>query len=734
MPTKLPTRRILILAANPKDTGRLRLDEEVREIQEGLKLSAGRDRFNLISQWAVQTDDLRRALLEHEPHVVHFSGHGAGKDGLVLDDGKGRAKLVSGRALTRLFKQFPTIECVLLNACYSETQAKALMAQVPYVIGMNRAIGDEAAVKFAMGFYDALGYGRTYPQAYEFGLSAIDLEDIPETATPVLKVKGKPSPPSPKPQPDNIDRNARGLDTKGKRIFISYRDQAPDKTLAQEFHDVLTAAGHTPFMAETSIKLGETWAQRIREELAESDYLLLLLSPQSATSEMVTEEVRRAKALRTSRQDDRPVILPIRVQFPMDDPLNYDLRGYLQKIQQRQWNSDADTQTLVDEVIELIQDGGGQRTLSAEPEEDDEPVVAAPVVESVDCPPTPVAEPELKREPGGSVPLKSGLYVERPPIEADCFEEIMQPGALIRIKAPRQMGKTSLMARILNHAREQGCQAIPLSFQRADPHLFTDLDMLLRWFCEQIGRRLKRLKDLDDYWIGYGSKDKCNAYFEECLLEELDVPLVLGLDEVDMVFPHREIADSFFALVRSWYESARYGDFSSELWEKLRLVVVHSTEVYVPLNINQSPFNVGKNVELPEFTFEQVMDLAQRYTLSSSASLVEQVLMLVGGHPYLVRKALYHLRRQDLSLTELTETAHTEAGIYSDHLRRHLLILQDYPHLADALRQVVQKSRPVETDAEAAFKLESMGLVTLEGNEATPRCDVYRQYFRDHLE
>ena len=201
-----------------------------------------------------------------------------------------------------------------------------------------------------------------------------------------------------------------------------------------------------------------------------------------------------------------------------------------------------------------------------------------------------------------------------------------------------------------------------------------------------------------------------------------------------MVFPHREVADGFFALIRSWYESARYGDFSSEIWEKLRLVVVHSTEVYVPLNINQSPFNVGKNVELPEFTFEQVLDLSQRYTLLGAASQVERLTELVGGHPYLIRKALYHLRRQDLLLNELTETAHTEAGIYSDHLRRHLLNLQDYPQLADALRQVVSKNRPVEIDAESAFKLESMGLVTLSGNEATPRCDVYRQYFQDHLE
>lgn len=108
------------------------------------------------------------------------------------------------------------------------------------------------------------------------------------------------------------------------------------------------------------------------------------------------------------------------------------------------------------------------------------------------------------------------------------------------------------------------------------------------------------------------------------------------MDEVDRVFPHREIADDFFSLVRSWYESARYGDFSSELWEKLRLVVVHSTEVYIPLNINQSPFNVGKNVELPEFIPAQVQDLAQRYGLLLSELQLQQLLAVLGGHPYLL--------------------------------------------------------------------------------------------------
>ena len=721
MTSVLPPRKILVLAANPQDTSLLRLDAEVRKIRESLKRSAQRAEFEVVAQGAVTTEDLRRALLEYEPHIVHFSGHGTGESGLVLDDGRGKQKLVSSRALAGLFKQFPSIECVVLNACYSTVQAKELMKHVPYVVGMNQAIGDQAAIEFATGFYDGLGHGRSYPQAYELGLSAIDLENLPDTLTPVLLQRSQAGAMEP-------PLTAAPVST-GKRVFISYRDQLPDRMLAQTFYQALQQTGHEPFMAETSLQLGETWAKRIREELEAADYFLLLLSPESATSEMVTEEVKLAKALRETSQADLPVILPIRVQFPLDDPLNYELRGYLQQIQQRQWSGDEDTAALLVEVQAVLQ--GEQRKLVAYVAE--EPVIPN-VVDSRDRPPLPAAEPELKREPGGSVPLTSGLYVERCPIEADCFVEIEEPGALIRIKAPRQMGKTSLMARILSHARAQGYEAIPISFQRADSQVFGDLDGLLRWICEQVGRRLKRLRELDDYWVGSSSKDKCNAYFEECLLADLEQPLVLGFDEVDMVFPQRLVADDVFGLMRSWYEAARYGDASSERWEKLRLVIVHSTEVYVPLNINQSPFNVGKNVELREFNSAQVTDLARRYGLDGTAREVAALLELVRGHPYLIRKALYHLRRQDLGLDELMGLAATEGGIYSDHLRRHLYVLQDYPALAAAFRQVVNKERAVEIDAEAAFKLESMGLVRLAGNGAIPRCAIYRSYFRDHLE
>ncbi|MGB7440070.1 MAG: CHAT domain-containing protein [Coleofasciculaceae cyanobacterium] len=181
-------KKILILTANPLNTDKLRLDEEVREIQAGLERSQRRDRFEVVTRWALRVDDLRRTLLDHEPQIVHFSGHGAREHGLALENSSGKLQLVSNNSLVRLFKLFKnTIECVLLNACYSEAQAEAIYQHIDYVVGMNKVIGDRAAIEFAVGFYDALGAGRSYADAYEFGCSAIDLEGISESLTPVLK-------------------------------------------------------------------------------------------------------------------------------------------------------------------------------------------------------------------------------------------------------------------------------------------------------------------------------------------------------------------------------------------------------------------------------------------------------------------------------------------------------------------------------------------------------------------
>lgn len=181
---------ILILAANPKTTSSLRLDEEIREIDAGLQRGKKREQFDIKQRWAVRVQDVYQALLDFKPQFVHFSGHGSGDDGLVLEDETGNVQLVDTQALAELFKLFAgNIECVVLNACYSEVQAQAITLHIPYVIGMKKAIGDLAAIKFATGFYNALGAGESVEFAYKLGCSVIQLDGILEHLTPQLKKK-----------------------------------------------------------------------------------------------------------------------------------------------------------------------------------------------------------------------------------------------------------------------------------------------------------------------------------------------------------------------------------------------------------------------------------------------------------------------------------------------------------------------------------------------------------------
>ena len=163
------------------------------------------------------------------------------------------------------------------------------------------------------------------------------------------------------------------------------------------------------------------------------------------------------------------------------------------------------------------------------------------------------------------------------------------------------------------------------------------------------------------------------------------------------------------------------------------MVIVHSTEVYIPLDINKSPFNVGLAIELHAFNSEQVFDLAQRYRLNLSQTELSELMQLVAGHPYLVQQALYHLAQQDLTLDQLVQTAATDAGIYYNHLHRHLRSLQEHPPLAAAYDQVIKASKPVDLEQLLAFKLHSMGLVALRGNQVVPSCELYRRYFSARL-
>ena len=179
--------KILFLAANPKDTDALRLGEEIRQIKERLRLADLRDEFVVEQEWAVRVTDLQGHLLRHRPHIVHFSGHGSKSGQVVLEDQSGNSKPVRSDALKRLFATLKdNVRCVILNACYSEAQAKEIVESIDCVVGMTQAIPDESAILFAASFYQALGYGQNIQKAFDLGCMQIQLPGDGRAAGPAL--------------------------------------------------------------------------------------------------------------------------------------------------------------------------------------------------------------------------------------------------------------------------------------------------------------------------------------------------------------------------------------------------------------------------------------------------------------------------------------------------------------------------------------------------------------------
>ncbi|MEW6498971.1 MAG: AAA-like domain-containing protein [Cyanobacteriota bacterium] len=245
-------------------------------------------------------------------------------------------------------------------------------------------------------------------------------------------------------------------------------------------------------------------------------------------------------------------------------------------------------------------------------------------------------------------------------IEALCYEGILQPGCLLRLKAPLQMGKTLLMSRVVNYAKLQGYRTVCLNLRDATTEDFSKLDNFLQWFCTNIAVQLELTAPVDEHWrksLG-NSKIKCRTYFEKYLLPG-ESALTLALDEVDRLFPYGEIAGEFLGMLRTWHEDAK----TRQLWGQFRLVVLH-TEVYRELDINQSPFNAGIEIELTDLNQNQVLSLVQQYGLKWDAGKVKQLMDMVGGHPYLVKEALEQVKRQDMTLEQLLQSAPTISGIW----------------------------------------------------------------------
>jgi pterin-4a-carbinolamine dehydratase len=247
MSKKYKQKNILFLAANPKETTSLRLQEEEREIKEKLR-SQGYGKVPIYSSGAARPRDIQQAMLDSKPQIVHFSGHGIGEEGLVFEDMDGKIKLISSEALADLAKIFAErgLECVVLNACYSKFQAEAIVQHIPYVIGMSQEVGDRAAIEFSSGFYGAIGAGESIEFAYRLGCNSIALAGFSGHLTPILFEKQKinlveetakratsmyPSPPPEVPEPITEEKLQIALDNsllRWKKVITPLPEE-PDK-------------------------------------------------------------------------------------------------------------------------------------------------------------------------------------------------------------------------------------------------------------------------------------------------------------------------------------------------------------------------------------------------------------------------------------------------------------------------------------------------------------------------
>lgn len=524
-----------------------------------------------------------------------------------------------------------------------------------------------------------------------------------------------------------VDKMASGNPTtQGATLFFSYahNDEALRDELAKHL-SLLERQGVLSSWHDRQITPGSEWAGQIDHHLEQAQIILLLISADFLTSHYCYDiELKRAME---RHQQKEAVVIPV-ILRPVDwQGATFSRLQALPKNAKpvTTWENRDEAFTDIAKGIRRVAAGlqsqaaaGQQREIVPKPK-------TSPEVESIT---QAIAAPEDIEIPTGQIPLSSPFYIERPPIEADCYRAIAQPSALIRIKAPRQMGKSSLMARILHHASQHGHRTVSITFQEAERDVFAELTGFLQWFCATVADSLDLPDQLEQRWSGpLGTKQKCSKYFAKYILPSLNGPLTLGLDEVDLVFQYSEIAASFFALLRAWNEKR-----NDPLWQRLRLVITHSKEVYVPLKINESPFNVGLAEELPEFTSAQVDELAARHGLHLGND-IEPLMQMLGGHPYLIRLALYHLATRHYTLPELLAIAPTEEGPYAEHLRRHRQNLEESPDLLAAMRTVLQSGGPAKVDSKAAFRLQSMGVVRFRQNRVEPLCDLYRIAFREHL-
>jgi hypothetical protein len=503
----------------------------------------------------------------------------------------------------------------------------------------------------------------------------------------------------------SIAEAVKGVRKAGKtmRVALLYKRNAqPDDHVLALLEAALRAAGHEVFI-DRHLRIGVEWASEIKRQVQESDAIIPLLSAASVKSEMLAGELEEASQ-NAQENSGKPRILPVRVRFeegltPDERALPEPFFGILGRLQYQPWESEADDRELIARVLDALI-AREQSTIVPE------------------------------QEPGGADPLDSPYYVERP-TDLKFREAVDRQDSIVSVKGARQMGKTSLLARGMQYARERGKKVVFFDLQKSQSSL-TSAESLYKAICETAAAQLDLDVFPDDVWRpNLPPGENFDRYLRKQVLGKTEGHLILALDEVDLL-TGRAHASEVFGQFRSWH-SDRAMDPTGP-WKRLTLAIVYATEAYMLItDQNQSPFNVGTQLRLHDFSLSQVQELNHRYQdpLKNGDEL-NRFYALFSGQPYLTRRGFFDLTAEKKSLTELEAKADADDGPYGDHLKRILFRLTGNDALKNALRGLL-KGEPLP-DAMTFHRLSGAGLVVGESTkDAHFRCAIYQRFLARHL-
>jgi len=485
----------------------------------------------------------------------------------------------------------------------------------------------------------------------------------------------------------------------GTRVVLLYkRGRTPDEHVVELLERGLAHLGYEVFV-DRHLRVGVPWAREIQRRIEEAHVVIPLLSAGSVESEMLSYEVQLAHD--AAQRAGVPRLLPVRVDY--SGPLPELLAAPLDALEYALWESPESDADVLTRITDALRDDAGPREM------------ARPKLEPV----------------GGAVPLDSKFYVVRATDE-QFLSAVRRRDSIVLVKGARQMGKTSLLARGLQLARDGGARVVLTDFQKLNATHLKSVDTLFLTLAEWIADQLDLDPPEESTW---GTRRGPSANFERYLrrhvLAKLDTPLLWGLDEVDRLFSC-DFASEVFGLFRSWHNERALDPAAP--WSRLTLAIAYATEAHLFItDINQSPFNVGTRLSLADFDTDQVAELNRRYgsPLRDNTELL-RFYRLVSGHPYLVRKGLHELATGAGGIDAFESQADRDEGCFGDHLRRILVLLARDPVLEEVVRGVLA-GKPCVVP-ESFYRLRSAGVMTgASMHDMRPRCQLYSTYLRRHL-